>query len=331
MERALKKNKLFSFILSLILVVACNDDNPQTRQQSDEQRTNEIKSPNTVPSFNVDSAYQFITKQVSFGPRVPGSKEHFKTFEYLRNQLGGFADSLFVQTGSATTFDKKQIPIYNIIASFNPNHSKRILLAAHWDTRPFADEDDSAAQEPILGANDGGSGVGVLLEIARILHQTPVDYGIDIIFFDAEDWGNGAFENSYCLGSQFWGKRTHVPNYQADFGILLDMVGAKNAQFAIEGFSQQTAPFVVKKVWGIASEIGYSGVFVNYNRGYVTDDHFYVNQATGIPMIDIIHYEPNVGQSFGTYWHTHDDNMDIISKATLQAVGQTITTLLYRE
>ena len=290
------------------------------------------KKVQTPPTFNADSAYLFIEKQVAFGPRVPGTKAHYNTFLFLRESLQKLADTVYVQNAQAKTFDNKTIPIYNLIGAFNPEMSKRVMLFAHWDTRPFADQDDSAQNQPILGANDGGSGVGVLLEIARLIHQKKLEnIGVDILFFDAEDWGNGSVDDSYCLGSQYWGKNPHVPSYQANYGILLDMVGAKDAQFAVEGFSNQEAPFVVSKVWNMASQLGYSNTFVSFNRGYVTDDHYYVNKYTGIPVIDIIHYEPKIGSSFGSFWHTHDDNMDIIDRTTLNKVGQTLLNVLYSE
>ena len=323
--------KKYSYVILALAMFGCNNDPKTVNTDETKEVVSTEQKSRTIPQFNEQNAYDYIQKQVDFGPRVPGSKEHFNTFEFLRNELLKHCDTVMVQSGGATTFDQVQIPIYNIIGSFNPEASKRVLLCAHWDTRPFADEDDSASTAPILGANDGGSGVGILLELAQMIKSNPLDYGIDIIFFDAEDWGKGSVENSFCLGSQFWGKNTHVPNYQADYGILLDMVGSKGAQFAIEGFSQQTAPYVVKKVWSAAAELGHSNLFTNYNRGYVTDDHFYANQATGIPMIDIINYNPSSAQAFGEYWHTHDDNMDVIDKNILKAVGQTLTILLYRE
>lgn len=319
---------------SLIILVTCLACNGPTKPSKGKDPVNPTptvaKTP--VPQLNADSAYFFIEKQVEFGPRVPGTRAHYNTFLFLREWLNKYADTVFVQDAKAETFDKKTIPIYNIIGSFNPELSKRVMLFAHWDTRPFADEDDSAKTQPILGANDGASGVGLLLEIARLIHENQLKrIGVDIIFFDAEDWGNGAYDHSYCLGSQYWGKNPHIPNYQADYGILLDMVGAKGAQFAIEGFSNQYAPFVVSKVWNTAAMLGHANTFVSYNRGYVTDDHYYVNKYTGIPVIDIIHYEPKVGQSFGTFWHTHDDNMDIIDKTTLSKVGNTLLNVLYNE
>lgn len=319
---------------SLILVVACLAcNNPTKPPKGKTRKDNPPVIPKTpVPALNADSAYFFIEKQVSFGPRVPGTKAHYNTFVFLREWLNKYTDTVYIQDAKAETFDKKTIPIYNIIGSFKPELTKRVLLFAHWDTRPFADEDDSASSMPILGANDGASGVGLLLEIARLIHENEMNrIGVDIIFFDAEDWGNGAYDDSYCLGSQYWAKNPHIPSYQAEYGILLDMVGAKNAQFAIEGFSNQYAPHVVSKVWNAAASLGHANTFVSYNRGYVTDDHYYVNKYTGIPVIDIIHYEPKVGSSFGTFWHTHDDNMDIIDKTTLSKVGNTLLNVLYNE
>ncbi|MCC6818660.1 MAG: M28 family peptidase [Bacteroidia bacterium] len=236
------------------------------------------------------------------------------------------ADSVYLQNGITKTYDGKFIPVNNIIASFNIKAEKRILLCAHWDTRPFADQDTKNRDKPILGANDGASGVGILMEIAAQLKKTPVDIGVDIIFFDAEDWGDnsGQVENSFCLGSQYWGNNLHVKGYKADFGILLDMVGAPNALFGFEGYSMSMAPNYLAKVWNAAAELGYGSYFKSFQRGYVTDDHFYVMKATKIPMIDIIDTDLSTDSHFGKYWHTHDDNMDAIDKATLRAVGHTL-------
>jgi Zn-dependent M28 family amino/carboxypeptidase len=205
-----------------------------------------------------------------------------------------------------------------------------VLLCAHWDTRPFADQDIKDQDKPILGANDGASGVGVLLEIAAVLKKQPVEIGVDIVLFDAEDWGDnsGAVENSYCLGSQFWAKNPHVPSYKADFGILLDMVGAPNAVFGFEGYSLAEAQTYLSMVWSSANNAGYSGYFKNFERGYVTDDHVYVMKHLKIPMIDIIDCDLNTSSHFGKYWHTHADNMNAIDKNTLKAVGQTLLDVI---
>ncbi|PIY08881.1 MAG: peptidase [Flexibacter sp. CG_4_10_14_3_um_filter_32_15] len=287
-----------------------------------------------VPAFNQDSAYHFIEEQVAFGARFPNSEAHQKTGDYIINTLKGFDKiSVQVQNFTASSFDGKMLSGRNIIASFKPEIKKRILLAAHWDTRPFADQDDERTDEPILGANDGGSGVGILLEIARTLSVSAEQpqVGVDMIFFDLEDYGDNSTPNSYCLGSQHWGKNRMPANYTAYYGILLDMAGAKNAKFAQEGYSMQTAPSVVKNVWNMAHRIGYGGFFPFEEAPAITDDHVYVNQLAQIPMIDIIEYSTEGKGYFGKYWHTHDDNMDIIGKETLKAVGQTVTHVIYNE
>jgi len=214
------------------------------------------------------------------------------------------------------------------------NAKKRLLLCAHWDTRHVADQGNEDINQPIEGANDGGSGVGVLLEIARQLQLKAPNAGVDIIFFDVEDQGQPDYitpmkRDTYCLGSQFWSKTPHVPGYTAQNGILLDMVGAKDAVFTLEGTSMYFAPEWMRKVWDAAIQLGHSKYF-NYNRtDPITDDHLYINQIKGIPTIDIIHYDRNTRSGFGSYWHTHNDNMEVIDKATLQAVGETVLAVTY--
>ncbi len=306
---------------------------------SSTETTNTINKPIVekpllpVPVFNADSAYHYIEEQVNFGARYPTSEAHQKTGDYIIEKLKSLDKiTVQVQNFTATSVEGKLLSGRNIIASFNPEIKKRILLAAHWDTRPLADQDDERTNEPILGANDGGSGTGVLLEIARTLSVSSEQpqVGIDMIFFDLEDSGNNT-PDSYCLGSQHWGKNKMPANYTAYYGILLDMVGAKNAKFAMEGYSMQTAPSVVNTVWNMAHRIGYGGFFPFQEAPAITDDHVYVNQLAQIPMIDIIEYSTQGKGYFGAYWHTHDDNMDIIGKETLKAVGQTVTHTIYNE
>ncbi|WP_338815193.1 M28 family peptidase [Bernardetia sp. Wsw4-3y2] len=332
--RAIFSSFLFLSLIGIGILsfVSCNGTST-TEKPIKNTNTVQEKPLLPVPNFNQDSAYHFIEEQVAFGARFPNSEAHQETGDYIINKLKGFDKiNVQVQNFTATSFDGKMLSGRNIIASFNPSVKKRVLLAAHWDTRPFADQDDERKDEPILGANDGGSGVGILLEIARTLSVSTEQpqVGIDMIFFDLEDYGNNT-QDSYCLGSQHWGKNRMPANYTAYYGILLDMAGAKNAKFAQEGYSRQTAPSVVKNVWNMAHRIGYGGFFPFQEAPAITDDHVYVNQLAQIPMIDIIEYSTEGKGYFGTYWHTHDDNMDVIGKETLKAVGQTVTHVIYNE
>ena len=290
-----------------------------------------------VPTFNADSAYGYVKDQVDFGPRVPQTKAHADCAEYLATQLKKYADSVIVQRGMVTTFEGKKIECKNIIAQFSPQQKRRILLCAHWDTRPWSDSDTIRKDEPNDGASDGASGVGVLLEIARLLKQGVPAIGIDIIMLDMEDYGqpdNSPFqgkENTYALGTQYWTKNPHVQNYYAEYGILLDMVGAKNATFARERYSLQFASSVVTKVWNTAHQIGYSDYFLFRDGGTVMDDHYYINTMAKIPCIDIIQHDPTTKSGFGSYHHTHADNMSIIDRNTLKAVGQTMLQVIFSE
>lgn len=291
-----------------------------------------------VPYFSADSAYYFVERQVAFGPRVPNTQAHTDCARYLEETLGRFAHEVMIQEARVRAFDGTVLNIKNIIGSFNPESKNRILLCAHWDSRPFADHDPDPANHytPILGANDGASGVGVLLEIARQISLNPVDYGIDIIFFDAEDYGEHQSvqtrsNDSWALGSQYWARNPHKPNYTARFGILLDMVGASDAVFTMEGTSMYYAPDVMKRVWDIAHQIGYGSYFSYRRTNPIVDDHTYINEIIRIPTIDIIHYGTDTYTGFFEQWHTLGDNMDVIDKSTLKAVGKTVLTVVYLE
>lgn len=325
----------FLLVLSLLLFFSCKEK--ETKYSSNDKTESAI--PVNVPIFNGDSAYHFLKTQVDFGPRIPNSQAHKETGDYLINTLKGFDANVTVQEFDQKTYDNQNLRLRNIIASFYPEKPRRILLAAHWDTRPYADKDKNQPNATFDGANDGASGVAVLLEIARLIRASPPQVGIDIIFFDGEDWGERDFEQSktptglqswWCLGSQYWAKNKHKPNYSAYYGILLDMVGAKNSQFYRESLSLSYAPKVVDKVWDAAERLGYSHIFVKRNQGEVTDDHKFVTEIGKIPMIDIVNYDPSLG-SFGSFHHTTADNLDIISKDVMAAVGSTILHVIYHE
>jgi Zn-dependent M28 family amino/carboxypeptidase len=321
-------------IMLVLFISSCGNEKPKKKYQ-EAISTEEIKTPVQRPDFNADSAYYFIQQQVDFGPRFPNNEAHGKCAIFLKNKLAQYGLTSTIQQGNAKTFNNKNITIKNIIGAYNPTAKKRILLFSHWDSRPFADQDTKDLTKPILGANDGASGVGILIEVARQLSIKKPNIGVDIIFFDAEDYGQPSSamtlmdSDSWCLGSQYWAKNLHQPNYKAEFGILLDMVGSENALFTQESISLQYAPEIVKKVWNTAHQLGYSNYFVNEQTFFVgTDDHKYVNQLANIPSIDIIHYERSTG-NFHHSWHTHNDNMNVINKTTLSVVGETLLAVVF--
>ncbi len=321
--------------IASILIFSCTE----TAEKKDVKTDPIVKKSNVpVPDFNEDSAYFFIQKQVSFGPRVPNSKAHKECAAYLEKTLRAWGLQTQIQTGEVIAFDGKKLQIKNIIARYKPEVPNRVLLYAHWDTRPFADRDDKDMDKAISGANDGGSGVGVLMEIARLISQkNGPNIGIDIIFFDAEDYGQpsktniDSKQNTWCLGSQYFANHMPIANYRPKYGILLDMVGAKTAVFPKEGNSMKYAPDVVEKVWNTAASLGYGDYFVDTKEPYgITDDHLYINTLSNIPSIDIIHYHVD-RSDFGPFHHRHSDNMDVIDKNTLKAVGQTLLEVVYNE
>jgi len=315
--------EIIKYILLLFgLVILSCDEKPKVKTNN---------KPSFVlaemPAVNADSVYGFVQHQVDFGPRTPNSVAHKKCADWMVKQLKRFGLVVQEQKGVQLAYDGKRLDFRNIIARFAPDKKKRILVTAHWDTRPWADQDTGKITEPIDGANDGGSGVGVILEIARLLSQQSTNVGVDFVLFDIEDYGkeNGTF----CYGSQYWMKNTLLAPNIPSFGINLDMVGDINAIFPYEAYSIEYARPVIDKVWRVANNMGHGRYFKNVQDGAITDDHLYVNKA-GIPCIDIIHREPTTG-SFAHSWHTHDDNMSNISKETLKAVTETVLQTIYRE
>jgi glutaminyl-peptide cyclotransferase len=326
------------FLIASCCLVSCKDPVNTTIEPNTNAQT-KSKPSVSVPAFNTDSAFNSIKTQVSFGPRVPNTNGHEACKKYMIAALKTYGCTVTEQNYTVKAYDNKMLKGTNVIAAINPLiKENRILLTAHWDTRPIADQDNQKQTEPIDGANDAGSGVGVLIEMARVLTtDTTFKLGVDIILWDCEDYGqpsNSGFapmEDSYCLGSQYWAKNKPY-DYTAKFAINLDMVGAPNATFFKDGISLQYAFGVVEKVWKAASNAGFGNVFVNQSTGpTLTDDHLYVNTIAKIPCIDIIHHDESTPSNFPISWHTHNDNLDGIDKNSLKAVGQSLLQMLYEE
>ena len=296
------------------------------------------------PAFNSDSAYAYIEKQMAFGPRVPNSAAHTQCAVWLIEQLRAFGAEVELQKGFMPDYRGANQQIYNIIGHFGTAETftrARILLGAHYDTRPWCDEEAEYENRfyNVPGANDGASGVGVLLEVARQLGQRLADSTlytpVDIIFFDCEDMGTPQFytgaerEDTWCLGSQLWAMqyaRNKLSMYQ--YGVILDMVGAPDAFFPKEMYSSHYAQNYQEKIWRSAAQLGYGALFSEQQSYPITDDHYYVNYLAGVPCVDIIHYDVRNATGFASWWHTRNDDMSNISKSTLQAVGEVVMAQL---
>ena len=327
-------NQKYNIIsIALLFLCACGSE-PQTKVKQIPKKT---KVKIEVPSFNEDSAYYYIQKQVDFGPRVISSKPWENCAFWLEQKFLQYTEDVIVQEAPITTYDGKKHILKNIIASFSTDKKNRVALFAHWDSRHIADHDTENQDSPILGANDGGSGVGVLIELARQFSIKEPKIGIDIILFDAEDYGQpenseyAYMPDSWCLGSQHWSKNPHKAHYTARYGILLDMVAGKDATFYLEGYSSYFASSILQKVWKRGHKLGFGKHFVYENSPQITDDHLYVNTLAHIPTIDIIEFDPSTENKFNKHWHTHRDDMNNIDTETLKAVGQTLMDVLYRE
>ena len=299
------------------------------------------------PEFNADSAYAFVARQCEFGPRAMNTPGHEQCKDWIIQKFKDYGCKVRTQQAELTGYDGTTLHSTNIMAQYRPELTTRILLCAHWDSRPWADNDPDEANhhKPIIAANDAASGVAVMLEIARLLNQGVqgvqeggLPIGVDFVCFDAEDWGTPQWaENqagsgdTWALGAQYFAK--NLPEgYEARYGILLDMVGGQGAHFYKEGVSMQFAPAIVDKVWTAARQAGYGSFFPRKDGGTITDDHLPLNQHANIPTIDIIPYYPDCSQSsFGPTWHTLADDLQHIDPNTLKAVGQTLIQVLFTE
>ena len=330
----------FAFLFLTLFTTACKQE--KTSETGGAGSDESSSEPVPIPVFDRDTAYAFVEKQLSFGPRNPGSQGLADCREWMVDQLEQYGAHVVRQKFQAHVYDGNVYPSENLIAKYNPESKLRVILAAHYDTRFIAEQDADPARrnEPIMGADDGASGVGILLEVARLLQHNTLNIGVDLIFFDAEDQGtrdsaSDPDDITWCLGSQYWSKNLHQPGYKARFGILLDMVGSKNAFFNKENVTNlydnaHDVHALYTKVWNLARAMGKGRYFQDRSVPGIIDDHYFVNKNAGITMIDIINKPPDNNDSFGAHWHTHQDDIDIIDRNTLGSVGQVVTAVIYR-
>lgn len=277
------------------------------------------------PDFPGELAHELLVRQVAFGPRVPGSDGHAAQLEWMLEWFRSRADTVVQQAFTHTTSRGEVLPLTNLLARFNPGAPERVLLLAHWDTRPLADQSRDPADRlrPVPGANDGASGTAVLMVLADLLQQQPPPVGVDLLLVDGEDYGPGT--EDMFLGARHFA--AHQPaGYPPLYAVLVDMVGDADLRLPIEGYSQERAPEVVERVWDLAAQMGYGGIFSRSPGGYVMDDHLPLNDA-GIRTINIIDFEYGPRNSF---WHTPDDVPANTSGRSLQVVGEVLAELIYR-
>lgn len=338
MSRIIKMHIVRSlFIISCTLLIGCASTPKKAVEAA------------PVAAFDADSAYAFVAGQVAYGPRVPGTDAHQQCLLYIGSTLERLGAEVQIQTGEMIRYDGQMQHVANICAHLPADSAyadrPAILLTAHYDSRPWADQEEDYTQRtiPIPGANDGASGVGVLMEVARQWQNQPEHKRpIDIVLFDCEDMGTPAFytgkqrEHTWCLGAQLWAQTYNhaFPNQAAgkkakyEYGILLDMVGDPNAMFPREYYSMQYAGKYVDKIWRTAEKLGFAHRFVNTRTYPITDDHYYVNAIAHIPCVDLIHYMPGSETGFAWWWHTQKDDMSNVNPNTLREVGMIVMTLI---
>jgi len=322
----MKLNKILLLLSAAVLITGCEKKEENTISRA----VFEIQKTDNIPSFSGENAYAMTKAQVDFGPRNPGSAGHSLSLSFLQNELNRYADEVKLQSFSYAGYNE-DLNLTNIIARFNPDNKNRVMICAHWDTRPRSEhtKDSTKRNLPILGANDGASGCGVILELARILDEKKLDIGVDLVLLDGEDYGKENDLDNYCLGSKYYS--VNIPDgVYPRFAILLDMVGDKDAVFMKEASSMEYAPDIVNLVWDIASQQNASS-FIPRKGGSIYDDHIPLNQA-GIKSVDIIDADlvgADTPVERRNYWHSDRDTMENISAGTLQQVGSVIVTLLY--
>lgn len=323
----MKRLLLLALVLTIQFTGCGEKDAPQKTNISQYR----IELATKIPDFDSINVMNYIKRQLDFGPRNPNSFGHRQTMLFLHDELSKFGDTTFIQKFSYPGYNNERLELGNIISSFNPSNPNRILFCAHWDTRPRAEKDINDQQKtlPIPGANDGASGVGILIELAKVLKNTKINYGIDIVLFDAEDYGTEGDLINYSIGAKYFSQNR--PSYiKPAFGILLDMVGDKNAVFKREPNSMRYAPDIVDLVWKIATQIGASS-FSNQISSPIYDDHIPLGEM-GMKVIDIIDadlVEAETPNPERNYWHTHNDTIENLSPKTLGEIGRVLLHLIY--
>jgi len=274
-------------------------------------------------AFNGEVALGYVKTQLAFGPRIPGTEGARQTGDWITAQMRLRADSVAEQRWNHVTAKGDTLPMRNILARFRPTATERVLYIAHWDTRPFADFSSNPADRklPVPGANDGASGVALLIAVADVLKGTPPAYGVDMLFVDGEDYGQfGPPVVDALIGSTWFASHLPSPGYQPIFGVLWDMIGDRNLNIFQEGYSSQQAPEIVARVWGMAEELGYGSYFISRNGGPIMDDHVPLLQK-GLRVIDVIDIDFD-------HHHRPTDTFDKVSAKSLQIVGDVATALV---
>lgn len=314
----------------MLLLAGCKNNNTTPETSASAIDYTQV----AVPAFSADSAFAFVEHQLAFGNRIPGSKGWQQCADWLAMQMRRWCDTVIVQDFRAELWNGSTMPGKNIIASLNPLAERRVLLAAHWDSRSWADHDrnDDLQHSPVPGANDGASGVAALMEMARVMSKMPPSVGVDFIFFDVEDqgapeWSEVYDQDTWCKGSQYWAQNRHVPYYTAVYGVLFDMVGTQHPRFTKEQISRSFAPGLTDKMWNAAAALGHGNIFVNQETDPILDDHYYVNRLAGIPMVDIVQNSPGI--SFFEHWHTTTDDLNSVSADALRTVATVTMKTIY--
>lgn len=334
----MKKTLLLTAAASLLLFFACTSNNGG----SDSDTSTYVPAAPTdysqvaIPQFSADSAYAYVERQLAFGNRIPGTKGWERCASWLVAQIGRFCDTVIVQDFRAVLWDGSAVPGKNIIGMLNPKADRRILLAAHWDSRSWADHDPNEGNQhkPVPGANDGASGAAVLLEMARIMRSMPPSVGVDFILFDVEDQGGAEWsgihdETEWCKGSQHWAANRHQPFASYTYGILFDMVGTHHPRFTKEGISRYFAPGLTDNLWAAAASLGYGDIFVNESTPEILDDHYFVNNIAHIPTADIVQNSGTT--SFFEHWHTINDDLSSVNRETLRIVADVAMKTIYAD